>query len=226
MKATMRRFVSFGLFVKGLTAYRHAVAFVSILIIFLFGFLPSPARATAIYEYTGNPFDSSLSLNGGYGGTSVSGQFSLSTPLAPNTALTDISGSILSFSFTDGVNTITNMTLPLATYSFKVGTDATGNINDWELFVSQDYPSPAMVGSQFFQIGTAAGYNDYGFVFTCTTVTGTSCTDSVDKGEFTDSDGTWSVTVAPVLEPSSLYLLVVGLAVFAGWGRRKTARQR
>jgi hypothetical protein len=101
----------------------------------------SQAHASAIYTYTGSAF-TVTSVTGPtapadlYTKTDfVSGTVELSAPLAPNLDVW-FSGfqTPLSFSYSDGVNTITNTNATDTSFSF--GTDALGNIVYWRINVA------------------------------------------------------------------------------------------
>jgi hypothetical protein len=88
------------------------------------------AEADTIYTYTGNPF---TSVFGPYTTSDrVTGFFDLATPLANNLPETVISP--ISFSFSDGVQTITNTTPGVVVGSFSVATDASGKPEFWDIF--------------------------------------------------------------------------------------------
>lgn len=95
----------------------------------------SSAFAAVTYTYTGPNFNQFSSPAGNYDGADrVTGSFTLNAPLAPNSPASDISGQVLSYSFSDNVQTLINSnSVPCATnnFGFRVGTDASGNINQW-----------------------------------------------------------------------------------------------
>ena len=83
------------------------------------------------YTYTGSPLGQDPSDPTPITGlTNVSGWFTISGALAPNLADTDITGLITSFSFSDGLQTITQADTFNAE-DFVVNTDASGNIIGW-----------------------------------------------------------------------------------------------
>ena len=95
------------------------------------------AGANTVYSYTGNNFtftsDGTLP-SGAYDDTmSVSGSFTLASPLAANLSYTSIKSNILSFSFFDGRNTITNLNQDPSVTVFNVTTDAAGMIDTWQI---------------------------------------------------------------------------------------------
>ena len=99
------------------------------------------ASAIAIYSYNGNNFDTlvgNILPIGSYTlSMSVSGSFSLASPLAPNLALQDISGSVLSYSFNDGRTTLTDINSSIS--DFRVATDNLGDFSEWVIELSA-YP--------------------------------------------------------------------------------------
>jgi len=77
---------------------------------------PALVRATT-YDYTGNPF---TVVSGVYTTSDfVSGMVTLAGPLAPNMPLDFVSPT--AFSFSDGHQTITNLTATSATFAFQTG---------------------------------------------------------------------------------------------------------
>lgn len=85
--------------------------------------IPSLASASTIYNYTGQAYSSAtLPYNTS---ESVTGSFTLNTPLAAN--LTNGTVTPVSFSFSDGVQTITDQTAFSSSFG-DLSTDANGNI--------------------------------------------------------------------------------------------------
>ncbi len=109
--------------------------------------LSSQGQASLLYSYSGNNFD--LFQDGidpvspTYDTTNrVTGFFEVASPLAANLGLTDISGILLSFSFTDGITTRTNTDTAGAdtgvdpSFLFRVSTDSLGGIETWSIQLS------------------------------------------------------------------------------------------
>jgi hypothetical protein len=92
---------------------------------------PPHSTADTTYTYTGNPFTTAVSPY--TTNDFISGSFDLATPLGSNVPLSTISP--LSFSFSDGVQTLTNAT-PSILRTFTIQTDATATLAHWivELF--------------------------------------------------------------------------------------------
>jgi len=105
-------------------------------------FAPS-ARADVLLSYTGSPF---TNINDPFGVlpsglTAMSGSFLLSgDPLGANFAGA-INSRVLSFSFTDGVTTISSPGFALGGGQL-FQTDASGNIVLWNVGFTADFPSP------------------------------------------------------------------------------------
>lgn len=106
-------------------------------------FAAASAQAIPItYVYTGNPF-TVISDGGGTGpyntSDSVTGSVELSTPLGDS-----FNGSVtpIAFSFSDGVQTITNSST-LTTTTFLFQTDSSGAITHWFIVLENSLPSGA-----------------------------------------------------------------------------------
>lgn len=178
---------------------------------------PSPTG----YAYEGNPFtfvsgppyDLSLRLDGTL--TTV-------TPLPPSMALTDIRHSLLAFDFGDGVQTRdeTDSTI----FTFRVGTDAGGAIDQWSIAVAEAPPA-TMVGEVRALIDSSRvpGFeSDQGGSGPCDQVAGGQCSSYVlDVFGRNDQDpGTWTggatVLDIPTLSWHGL-LLLASLLAAAAW---------
>jgi IPTL-CTERM motif len=101
--------------------------------------IPSSAQVTT-YTYTGDPYTfatAPYSVGG-----QLTGTFTTASPLPAFLPLTDISGSLQSFSFSDGIATRTNANSFVC--SFQVATDGAGNVTRWNVFLRE---SPYTTGN-------------------------------------------------------------------------------
>src|SRR5215471_5063071 len=104
--------------------------------------LPKILLVPTTYQYTGNPF---TEVVGAYTTSDfVSGTVTLADPLAPNTALTSVSPT--AFTFSDGVQTFTNLS-PSVDFSFTFATGPTGAIILWNVHVGTS-PSTTLLTVQ------------------------------------------------------------------------------
>ena len=95
------------------------------------------AAGTFTYTYTGNDFTSASSPYST--SDAVRGSFIVPSPLADNLISVDISSQVSVFSFTDGVNRITESHTG-QTPRFVVSTDPSGNITSWDLTLINGNP--------------------------------------------------------------------------------------
>jgi hypothetical protein len=173
-----------------------------------------PSWASTTYFYTGNHFTSItddiwLPVPGQYTtAMHVSGWFEVENPLASNLSLAFVTP--VSYSFSDGRSTYTNLDAVLSTAnSFEISTDAAGSITGW------------FIGIQRFGTGnlwtvTTGPVYDYGAVepnwFSPTT--------QRDNAIVYNNPGAWTSVTAPVPEPASYAMLLAGLGLFGAASRR------
>ena len=85
----------------------------------------------ATYTYSGNNFNS---VSGAYTTSMrVTGTFVLGAPLAPGMPLTEIKPSVLSYSFSDGLQTLTEANSEIVV--LLVATDSQGRLTEWLIAV-------------------------------------------------------------------------------------------
>ncbi|HUJ30121.1 MAG TPA: hypothetical protein VLY23_02490 [Candidatus Acidoferrum sp.] len=187
------------------------------LILFAFlSFLGSAAIAHAdtVYSYTGSDFAT-------WTNTScppvchITGSLTLAAPLLPGLNFTDVTP--LSFSFTDGITTLTNVNAP--NFIIEFSTDpTTGAITFWDLSLghnedpSQCPPGTSDLRFMHFESTSTFSLNDVSAV--CATATTGNLVYEADN----ETSGVWMVsttggTSAP--EPGALSLTLLGLLAAA-----------
>lgn len=175
----------------------------------------STAFSTVVYSYQGKNYNEAYNNIGvGYPiyntTMSLSLSFEVASPLAPNLPLSDISGSILIYSFNDGVQVL-DQTNSIPTL-FLASTDANGNISTWSMQATADFPTPITVGDIYRQIGTfsvTTGARDQGAIARCISVSNGDCElTKVNLGRIYGSPGEWqqgdvSINITIDIKPGS-----------------------
>jgi hypothetical protein len=155
--------------------------------------LSQPMFAVPItYSYTGNPFTTATAPY--TTSDKVTGSVTLAAPLGANMSFTLVVP--LAFSFSDGVQTITNLSTPLgATFEFETG--PTGAITGWEvgLFV------PVLTGN----IQT---FGNFPFSIPHSFDAGAG---PLSSGANQDAPGTWSTRTTVPDTGSTLSLMTLAL---------------
>ncbi len=201
-----------------------------------FGLAPSPAGAAVVYSYIGNNFttftDSTPVPAGTYDMTmQVTGSFTVMAPLLSLPSMTDISASVLSYSFSDGRQTLDNGNSTFGI--FRMSSDAAGSPTAWQLDVISAFPVPSMVGDVSRRIITAneppSTPFDLGNIIECTSIfvaTGTCSSALGDDAIRRATPGTWTVTPAVVPLPPAVLLFGSGLVALFGFARAGGRRLR
>jgi len=193
---------------------------------------PIAAQATVIYTYTGNTFTDIVDTNppaGVYDTTmSVSGTFTVAAPLVSLAPLTDITASVLSFSFFDGRFLMESDTTTVP--RFLITTDSAGAVLDWDIILIEPFPRPTSVGDFSMTMRTKDDI-DFGRLDRCNAIqsifvrvcnSGTT----LDLGRNNFSQGTWAITIVAVPEPPAALLLGSGLLALFGFARAGRCRRR
>jgi hypothetical protein len=183
--------------------------------------LAAAAAASAqptTYTYTGDPY---TTAGAPYAvGGNLQGTLSLASPLPPFFPLTDISPAIVSFSFSDDIETRTLADSFLC--SFEVATDGLGAITQWRIGLRR---KPFNPGDPHHAIDSFGGL-EVVLNGLDTVGTGTAPADPcgvmvLSPFASTGSQGTWtsfgevSVVEVPALGPLGLPALALVLAGFA-----------
>jgi hypothetical protein len=176
----------------------------------------TPASAQEVFTYTGKPF---LYIGGCCGVSKVSGSFSVASTLAANTTY-NLSGTVASYSFTDGRTTWTPANYPGSavapfnlTNEIVVTTGATGNIASWQINLVSNNPD-AQITTQSMDYAGVGGVLDATNVYN--NYNAYSFAPGNPNGE-QGVPGIWSVTSVP--EPGSWLMLFAGLGLVGRLGR-------
>ena len=185
----------------------------------LFSALADTARADTQYSYTGDDFTSWTST-ACQPACQITGSLTLTAPLLPGLNFADVTP--LSYSFTDGITTWTDINAPGGIFEFS--TDAIGNITLWigSLAKTQD-PSQCDGGSadlRFLKFESTSSFAFNSGNAICTTETSVSELYHAEN----KSSGMWTVSTVggiPVPEPGTFVLLSAGLAGMLCFRRRR-----
>jgi hypothetical protein len=197
---------------------------------------PSLSHADAILNYVGQAFQATSEDAGTLTPPAlyttsdfVSGTIDLAAALGANVAFGSVTTTPTSFSFYDGVQTITNADATSSFFDF--GTGASGNITQW--FIQLEVTS-VVGGPEVLEEGigtsseTIGGSQDYGYQAVCTgplTSTTGPCnplTLGYDISAANDLPGVWSSpATTSVPEPATLALFGLGVAGVGFMRRRR-----
>jgi PEP-CTERM motif len=192
-----------------LTKYKIAGIFLFLIILGLIG--APHARADTVYTYTGNPL--TIILGPSYKPTDfIRGSFTLASALGNNFPLGPITPT--SYSFTDGVQTLTNKNSIINT--IEMATNSNGTPDEWVVGFCTDNTCVQQIFT-ITQTPLPTSPEDRAELSTFP---------NIDEARNMDSQGSWSITVTTP-EPGTLSLLglgTVGLGLCWWMTRKREAR--
>jgi hypothetical protein len=177
-------------------------------LVFILGFLLTSAQAMTTYQYVGANYNTVTLNEDPPSGTyttamNVSGTFVVGAALG-EMSLSDISGQVLSYSFADGRNTLTEGDSEIEL--FNVAINSLGEITEWQIFVSVPLsPGNTNIGDQRLEITTFDPGNltrNQATIAECISVnaiTGNCSATMADQATavFIVPIGTWSIVPPP-----------------------------
>lgn len=164
---------------------------------------PLAHAGSITYTYTGNTLSPLADFNCS-GACNITGSFTLATPLADSLAYTS---SVLytptSYSFSANGVTLTNTNSVIV--GFYLGTDATGNINEWDIDLDNGGTSGTRIQTSNYPPFSAGTSQD--------DLTIGAGTPGFSLGSNSNDPGSWTNTgqVATTPEPATWLLLASGL---------------
>jgi len=192
----------------------------------VFCLISQAAHAVAVYTYQGNDFDTffdSTEIIGSFSeGQSISVTLTFASPLL--NAPFD-SQNPLTYSISDGINTIDNTSNPDRAL-FQFSTNASGEISSWDIIVDEKFLSSSgwSIGDTARQMGTNSTMPfDGTYNYQCETLFDSDRCEValVDTASIKGSPGVWTLTAIPV--PGAVWLFGSGLLGLFGISRRKKA---
>ncbi len=188
-------------------AYRIGLFLTTAVLLLGYG---SPASATVIYSYAGNPF---TDASGPYTESmSVSASFTLANPLPGNLTNFDVTPLVIAFSATDGVHAATQLTQLFRPMEFLATTDQSGAVIEWGIDLVFETGVGFLTCNLGLSITSRASCKDVPMIF------GTGAADLglniafSDSGSVADNPGIWTTTIP---EPTTALLVMLGLVVIA-----------
>jgi hypothetical protein len=187
--------------------------------------LPAPTFADTVYTYTGNTFTTFLAEPGAPSNAyntlnSVSGSFTVSSPLAAN--LSSYEFTPTAYSFTDGVNTFDTAPESVVNSFFEVWTDSSGDITAWVINMGNElYGGTGEIATYGeYVTGPGVSLEDFGSHWSTP-----NDVDTESVGFSLNNPGVWTSNAPPlssaVPEPASLTLIATGVFGMASLIRRR-----
>lgn len=179
-----------------------------------------PALATATYTYTGSAFaqttdhsSCAVGICGDYSiGGRLTGNFTTAVALTSNLTNQDIKGSVLAFSFNDGLTTFDSSSGAVFLAQMTVSTDGTGNLSGVTISIVRWQSTPPALDGTIHQRVDLVLILDSGPLVlvnknvTCTATFGLNCTLISPTSDSSDatatSSGTWVRTLSPQQIPT------------------------
>lgn len=169
----------------------------AILSIVIFSATTGSAVQAANYNYTGANY--AVAFSPFTNGMSISGSFDVVSPLSASMALNDISSSLTSYSFFNGLQ---NFTTGGTVSAFSIATNAAGEISDWSININN--------GTSYISMTNSSGFPS---------IADRTRPNNNQSDAYNYTAGSWELSPVPL--PAALPLLVVALGGLGIAARRR-----